>query len=79
MTVNELREEAKKLGYGIIKLKNKEKFEYCVCGHNRRRMTFNSTNNKVAYYCLNCNFTAPYGEDELDARSKWNEAIRSIN
>ena len=34
MTVEQLKEEAAKLGYSVVKIRKRPKFIKCICGHN---------------------------------------------
>ncbi len=77
MTVEELRKEAKALGYNIIKINPKEKMIPCVCGCNRReRWTGNTEERNIILKCIRCGKEA-YGKTDREARHNWNEMIKN--
>ncbi len=79
MTVEELRKEAKALGYNIIKIQKKEKLLPCICGCNRRgRWTGTGVENKVILQCERCGRRAN-GKSEKEARHNWNEMIKNTS
>lgn len=78
MTVEELRREAKALGYNIIRINPMEKLLPCVCGCKRRFHW--TTHDKyggelVVLRCERCPREAS-GKTERDARHNWNEMVR---
>ena len=77
MTVDELRKEAKALGYNIIKIKKREKLLPCTCGCNRRehwdRLSQGEWFNLLV--CAKCGKEAE-GKNEYDAIHNWNEMIK---
>lgn len=76
MTVKELKIEAAKLGYNIIKKPEPMplvKLLPCVCGCNKRSKWYS---NKLSWYkCNKCGFTGGSAYNERDVRIKWNEAV----
>ena len=74
MTVEELKKEAAKLGYNIIKKQEDIRFKPCVCGCNRRKHCY-SYGNTVSFECKNCGLTSPKGSDEREAKLNWNKMI----
>lgn len=77
MTYEELKTEANKLGYKLIKITEKEKLIPCICGYNRRDHTFSWVNGHDLYglKCRNCGFhVESYHERSLN--EIWNRAIR---
>lgn len=76
MTVEELKEEAKKLGYNLIPIRKYEKLIPCVCGCNRRDHFYGWKNGEdiVTLRCKRCGKEAP-GRNEADARRNWNNAM----
>lgn len=82
MTLIKLREEAAALGYELVKKRPKEKFLPCLCGGNRRQLSYYP--NKVdglkhVYICKRCGHMGPFGENPTDAKRKWNEMIRGMS
>lgn len=82
MTIEELKEEAKKLGYTVVKIPKKEKLLPCTCGNNRRehwhRVSIQSGMSYEILKCSKCGREAT-GENEREARHNWNEMIRREN
>ena len=76
MTVEELRTEAAKLGYDIIK--RPQRFLPCICGHNRRTHEQGSLVNGTILKCKKCGFEVRANTFvPIGARPKmWNDAIR---
>lgn len=74
MTVEELKKEAAKLGYNIIKKQEYIRFKPCVCGCNRRTHWY-SYENTVFFECNNCGLKSPIGLDEKEAKLNWNKMI----
>ncbi len=77
MTIEELRDEAKALGYKISKIPPpQEKLLPCVCGCTRReRWCGTHDYNRAIIRCPKCRREA-YGENERKARHNWNEMVR---
>lgn len=81
MTVEELKIEAKKLGYKLIKDDPNSKLP-CVCGCSKRLQTHwlvRLEERKVVIYCPICDRSA-FGKTEQEAIENWNNSIlREIN
>ena len=77
MTVEELKKEAAKLGYNIIKKQEYIRFKPCICGCNQRKRWYgiNSYETTVFFKCKNCGLTSPKGSDEKEAKLNWNKMI----
>lgn len=75
MTVEELKLEAAKLGYNIIKKAENIKFSPCVCGYNKRGLWWNSNDNMCFYKCQRCEFSGYKGKTQNEAKRNWNKAI----
>ena len=77
MTVEELRVEAKKLGYNILKISKKEKLLPCTCG-GLKRDHFVTLCGEVWYDGLRCTRCGKQaiGKNERDAIRNWNKMIR---
>ena len=73
MTVEELKAEAKKLGYKIIPVSESIKLLPCVCGCKRRTHWW--TVKGMFYQCNQCGLKAPIGENETEAKKLWNKMI----
>ena len=81
MTVEELKVEAAKLGYSIIK--RTENFLPCICGHNKRThgcIVVNKEADKQILFdtltCKKCGFTVRYKSRLTYPKDAWNDAIR---
>ena len=79
MTIEELRVEAKKLGYNLIPINKKEKLLPCTCGC-KRREHWGFRNNKTGKWetelrCHKCGKTV-CGPSEKEAIHNWNEVIK---
>lgn len=74
MTVEELKIEANKLGYNIIKKNIKPKILPCVCGCKRREHWSNSVENTRTLICKRCHKKI-IGKNEIDVINNWNKEI----
>lgn len=78
MTVEELRCEAKALGYNIIKINPMEKLLPCVCGCNRREHWYVSgAFDGVKLKCMKCGREAN-GRNDREVRHNWNQMIKEV-
>lgn len=77
MTIEELRAEAKTLGYNIVKKSPPmEKFLPCTCGNNSRSRWWGTHDyNSVIVECRKCGRRV-YGKNERELRKKWNAIMR---
>lgn len=79
MTIEELKEEAKKLGYTVVKIPKKEALLPCTCGNNRRehwnRVEIKSGRVYEVLKCSKCGKSVE-GLTEREARHNWNEMIK---
>lgn len=73
MTVEELKIEAEKLGYNIIKKQPYIKLEKCKCGK-KPRLYYGM--NDMYYRCDNCKTEGQHREFERQARVSWNTERR---
>lgn len=74
MTLEELKTEAKRQGYKIIKAKT-PRFERCLCGHNVHQWVSGPEGRAV--YCKHCGLESPWVQGgESAVREAWNEMIR---
>lgn len=78
MTVEELREEAKKLGYNIVKDIPNIKLEPCPrCGSKRTiEWVHIDTDRGYTRECYVCEFRADRGSTKREARENWNKKVR---
>ena len=78
MTVEELRCEAKALGYNIIKINPMEKLLPCVCGCNRREhWHVSGAFDGVKLKCMKCGREAK-GRNDREVRHNWNQMIKEV-
>lgn len=77
MTVEELRKEAKDLGYNIVRINPKEKLLPCICGCKRREHWTRFLKGEVytVLGCEKCDREA-MGRTDREVRHNWNEMIR---
>ena len=78
MTLEELKKEAKALGYNLIPIKKRERLLPCTCG-SKRREHFDTFRNGMWMHllrCCKCNKEA-LGRTEIGAIKAWNEMIRN--
>lgn len=74
MTYEELKAEAKRQGYKLIKDKH-PRFERCLCGHNVHQWCSRRGMEKMVY-CKHCGLESPWvrgGDDKVI--EAWNEMI----
>ena len=77
MTYEELKAEAKRQGYKLIKDRPYVKFEPCTCGCNRRTTHYHYICGirSVVYECNKCGKEAE-GASEREAKLNWNRKMR---
>lgn len=74
MTLEELKAEAKRQGYKLIKA-TRPRFERCLCGHNVHQWCSRRGMEKMVY-CKHCGLESPWvrgGDDKVI--EAWNEMI----
>ena len=75
MTFEELREEAHRQGYHLIKYNPLPKIQPCTCGRKKYFKRGHSWNTEldvlVSIYCPDCGREV-WGGDEREAREMWN-------
>lgn len=75
MTLEELKAEAKRQGYKLIKDK-KTRFERCLCGHNVHQWCSGPEGWMV--YCKHCGLNSPWAaKNKTAVIEAWNEMIRA--
>ena len=73
MTLEELKAEAKRQGYKLVKAK-RPRFEPCLCGHNVHQWA--SGPKGWAVYCKHCGLYGPWAKKSHNAVIvAWNEMI----
>lgn len=76
MTVEELKTEAKKLGYNIIKIPEPlESLLPCVCGHKKPTLWYGGFSFEQ-YKCPVCGRAGEPGR-KREARHNWNEMVKA--
>jgi len=74
MTIEELKIEADKLGYNIIKKQKPIKLLNCSCGK-KPSLWINQYKGNF-YWCEECNKRSPYAQSENKAKIAWNFLIK---
>ena len=75
MTLEELKAEAKRQGYKLIKAK-RPRFEVCLCGHNVHQWVSGPEGWMV--YCKHCGLNSPWtAKNKTAVIEAWNEMIRA--
>lgn len=77
MTVEELKLEAAKLGYKLIKKQESIKFLPCICGRNARHLWWDCDTQMCFYRCKYCGFKGNQGKTERKAKINWNKTIEA--
>lgn len=78
MTLDDLKIEADKMGYKLVKKSTREPLLPCTCGVNSRDMWFStSEGRKVFYVCHGCGREV-YGKNQADLRRNWNKTIKEV-
>ena len=78
MDLEELKSEAAKLGYNLVKKQPYIKLSRCTCGENKPSEWFYYTEeNKVMriYKCDNCGLSALPAKTNRQARENWNQLV----
>lgn len=79
MTYEELKNEAKKLGYNLIKQPTYIKMLPCPCGAPRTRIRHYSTVLRKWYYCTKCGFHGNRDAKTItQAKINWNTAVKEL-
>lgn len=73
MTLDELKVEAEKLGYTLIKKPESIKMLPCTCGSKRRSEWFSA--GQIFYCCNRCGKKSPPANTVRGAKRAWNEMI----
>ena len=71
MTVEELKETAKEMGFKLMPLGTLERLRPCRCGCKKRDRIYGD---RVVLRCMRCGMEAA-GRDEAEARKNWNAMV----
>ena len=76
MTFDELKVEAEKQGYKLVKAQPNERFLPCICGCNMRSHFYKQTPTGVqrTLRCRNCGREVS-GTSDTDAKRNWNKEV----
>ena len=80
MTLEELKAEAKKHGYKLVKEQPYIRMAPCICGHKRISscLTVDSNSQMVhVNWCYKCGFRAEPARTKYEAKLKWNECVEN--
>lgn len=79
MNYDELKAEAKRLGYRLVKIEPKARLENCpVCGSSNRKIHLwqSAINFGKQFRCDKCEFhSEDWSKSEIAARRAWNDAV----
>lgn len=76
MTLEELKAEANKLGYSLIKKKPYIPIKPCpVCGKKSTHMWYDAANKKTARKCAFCDFEGDWTNGKISVNEAWNNAV----
>ena len=78
MNLEELKSEAAKLGYNLVKKQPYTKLLPCTCGEKKPSEWFYYTgeNGGMRFYkCDNCELSAPAAKTSRQARENWNQLV----
>ena len=80
MTLEELKLEADKLGYKLVKKQKSIKLLPCICGSKRRTMWITTAGGTKGVQrilaCDKCGMEAPPGNTIQEAKGNWNKMIK---
>ena len=79
MTLEELKDEAKKHGYKLTKEYPYISLAPCVCGHRGCGSYMIYGKSKAPYFhkCYQCGFASEPAKTKYEARQKWNECVEN--
>lgn len=73
MTVEQLKEEAAKLGYSVVKIRKRPKFIKCICGHNLHTKYFSG--GTIFFQCKHCGLKGDKSKTEYEAIRNFNKVV----
>lgn len=81
MTYEELKTEANKLGYSLVKKKKYIRFAPCTCGGNRRllKVVYHFGVPRWMYVCKGCGMSGPIGRTKEEGKILWNWMMLNEN
>ena len=80
MTLEQIRAEAKKHGYKLVKEYPYVRMMPCICGHKNIAYcsTFGDKSKKPYYHqCSKCGLTSERTKTKYEAKLKWNECVEN--
>lgn len=77
LSVKELREQAFKKGYILVKKKPFVKLDTCICGGNKRSHISRTGDLCYGLQCKKCGMEV-WGKNERDSRIEWNKLISKL-
>ena len=77
MTLEELKEEAKKQGYYLTKKVSIPNMLPCKCGCKIRRHWWNGKTRERGLQCTHCGVMA-WGKDRVDVINEWNKFVKEM-
>lgn len=77
MNLEELKAEAAKLGYNLVKKQTYITLSPCTCGKKKPCEWFCTGENRGTsfYKCDNCGLSAPSAKTNREARENWNKLV----
>lgn len=75
MTLDELKAEAKRQGYKLIKDNPMPKLSPCICGAKRRAEWTSASLRGYCYECMKCGKMSSWGDTRREARENWNRMV----
>lgn len=74
MNLEELKSEAAKLGYNLVKKQSYITLLPCTCGEKKPHEWFHARGTSF-YKCDNCGLSAPSAKTNREARENWNKLV----
>lgn len=74
--IEELKAEASKLGYILVKKREFVPLLPCPCGAISKTKLIYSTDWSMFYRCSKCNFEGYRADTKYEARENWNRAVK---
>lgn len=75
MTLEELKAEANRLGYNLIKKQEPVKLLPCICGYKYRSLWHDTKDGTCFLACDGCDFRGYKAKNKYRAKIAWNKAI----
>lgn len=75
MTLEELKSEAKRQGYKLVKIPEKVVLSSCLCGEKRGIKLWVRVGQGNFFKCSKCGFEGPCAKGERQAKIAWNKAV----